>query len=261
MFAQPTAPGKPTAEPGPGDVIAQQIRNLIIDTANNAPRSRQRRIGPSEVGNPCDRALAYKSLDWPTAPGADREPWASVQGTAIHTWMAELFEQRDPTGERYLVEQRVTVHQGYTEDATIAGSADLYDRLTGTVYDWKAVSPNSLAKYQRHGPGDQYRIQANLYGLGMENAGETPKRVAIVFLPRQYRLEPYVWVDEYRRDVALAAVERLLQIRTRLSAVDLEAEPARFAEFATSPDAKCFFCDWHQRGTADLGKSCPGHTP
>ncbi|WP_327655732.1 hypothetical protein [Streptomyces sp. NBC_00483] len=260
MFAQPTAHGKPVAEPTPGDVIARQIRQLINDTANNAPRSRQRRIGPSEVGNPCDRALAYKSMDWPKAPGADREPWASVQGTALHTWLAELFEQRDPNGERYLVEQRVTVHQGYTEDATIAGSADLYDRLTGTVYDWKCVSPTSLAKYRRHGPGDQYRIQANLYGLGMENAGEAPKRVAIVFLPRQYRLEPYVWVDEYRRDVALAAIARLQRIREQLLAVDPEANPAAWAAFPTSPDAKCFFCDWYQRGSTDLATGCPGST-
>ncbi|MFF2651497.1 PD-(D/E)XK nuclease family protein [Streptomyces sp. NPDC058045] len=260
MFAQPTTAGKPTAHPTPGDVIAQQIRRLIIDSANNAPRSQQRRIGPSEVGNPCDRALAYKSMDWPTAPGADREPWASVQGTAIYTWMAELFEQRDPKGERYLVERRVTVHQGHTEDATIAGSADLYDRLTGTVYDWKATSPDSLAKYRRNGPGDQYRIQANLYGLGMENAGETPRRVAIVFLPRQYRLEPYVWVDEYRRDVALAAIARLQAIRERLLALDPEANPAQWAAFPTSPDAKCFFCDWHQRGSTDLSRGCPGHT-
>lgn len=258
MFAQPAAPGRQTVEPTPGDVIAQQIRKLITDTANNAPRSRQRRIGPSEVGNPCERALAYKSMDWPKAPGADREPWASVQGTAIHTWMAELFEARDPKGERYLVERRVTVHQGYTEDATIAGSADLYDRLTGTVYDWKAVSPTSLAKYQRHGPGDQYRIQANLYGLGMENAGETPRRVAIVFLPRQYRLEPYVWVDEYRRDVALAAVARLQKVREQLLAADPEANPQAWAAFETSPDAKCFFCDWHQRGSTDLATGCPG---
>lgn len=256
MFNQPSANGPS----GPGDAIARQIRQIIIDTALKSPRSQQRRIGPSEVGNPCDRALAYKSLDWPTAPGADREPWASVQGTAIHAWMAELFENRDPNHGRYLVEQRVTVHQGYTDDDSIAGSADLYDRTTGTVYDWKCVSPDSLAKYRSGGPGDQYRIQAHLYARGMENRGETPRRVAIVFLPRQYALEPYVWVEEYQRDVALAALARLQEIRARLLDLDPEQHPDRWAQFATSPKAKCFFCDWHRRNSTDLATGCPGAT-
>jgi hypothetical protein len=247
-------------ETGAGSALAQMIRSLILDTANNAPRSRQRRIGPSEVGNPCSRALAYKALDWPEVPGADRDPWASVQGTAVHAWMAELFEARDPKSERYLVEQRVTVRQGYTPDATIAGSADLYDRETGTVFDWKIVGVTSLQKYRRNGPGDQYRIQANLYGLGMENAGEKPKRVAIVFLPRHHVLEPYVWVDEYRRDVAEQGLARLDAIRELVLKTDPEANPQLWALFPTSPEARCIFCPWHKTGSVDLTVGCPGHT-
>jgi hypothetical protein len=247
-------------ETGAGAAIAAMIRQLVIDTANNAPRSRQRRIGPSEVGNPCSRALAYKASDWPEVPGADRDPWASIQGTAVHAWMAELFEKRDPKGERYLVEKRVTVRQGYTYDSTIAGSADLYDRASGTVYDWKIVGVSSLQKYRSSGPGDQYRIQANLYGLGMENAGETPQRVAIVFLPRHHVLEPYVWVDDYRRDVAEQAIARLDAIRELVLKLDPEKHPERWAMFPTDPKAKCMFCPWRKPGSTDLSQGCPGVT-
>lgn len=256
-----TQPGNATAtaETGAGARLAQMIRTLIITTANNAPRSVQRRIGPSEVGNPCTRALAYKLLDWPEVPGADRDPWASIQGTAVHAWMAELFETRDPNGDRYLVEQRVTVRKGITDAADITGSADLYDRHTGTVFDWKITGTSSLEKYRRHGPGDQYRIQANLYGLGMRNAGEDPKRVAIVFLPRHHVLAPFVWVDDFRPDVAEAALTRLNEIREQILRTDPEANPHAWADFPTSPAAKCFFCPWQRRDSTDLATGCPGH--
>src|SRR5690606_7683926 len=187
------------------------------------------------------------------------DPWASVQGTAVHAWLADLFETRDPNGERYLVEQKVTVRKGITDAADITGSADLYDRATGTVFDWKIVGTSSLAKYRRHGPGDQYRIQANLYGLGMRNAGEDPKRVAIVFLPRHHILEPFVWVDDFRPDVAEAALARLDQIREQILRTDPEANPAAWSAFPTSPDAKCFFCPWRRPDSTDLATGCPGH--
>src|SRR5690606_35141761 len=89
----PTQPNNApaAAEAGAGPRLAQMIRTLITTTANQPSRSVQRRIGPSEVGNPCTRALAYKLHDWPETPG-DRDPWASVQGTAVHAWMADLFE-------------------------------------------------------------------------------------------------------------------------------------------------------------------------
>ena len=50
-----------------GQALAERVGGLIVDAANNAPRSLQKRIGPSEVGDPCERKLSYKLLDWPEA--------------------------------------------------------------------------------------------------------------------------------------------------------------------------------------------------
>lgn len=239
-----------------GEQLAQRVADLILDAANNAPRSLQKRIGPSEVGNPCERALAYKLLDWPTT-SADGDPIASVIGTGFHTWMAEVFDGRN-TGDRYKVEERVTVLQALTEAGSITGSSDLYDRHSGTVFDWKLVGVSSLDKYRLHGPGDQYRRQAHLYGLGQEAAGETPLRVAIVFIGRYHELRVHVWTEPYIRKVALDALARLDLIRDKLAALDPEANPETWNAFPTSDSAKCRFCDWFRHGSTDLSRGCPG---
>src|SRR5690606_30828614 len=105
----------------------------------------------------------------------------------------------------------------------------------------------------------QYRIQANLYGLGMRNAGENPKRVAIVFLPRHHILEPFVWVDDFRPDVAEAALARLDQIREQILRTDPEANPAAWSAFPTSPDGKCCFCPCLRPDSPRLATASPGH--
>jgi hypothetical protein len=77
-----------------GQLMAARIGEFITNTALRAPRSLQRRIGPSEVGADCDRRLAYKLSDWPEV-AADGDPIASVLGTAFHAWMEEAFAERE----------------------------------------------------------------------------------------------------------------------------------------------------------------------
>ncbi|MEE1818005.1 hypothetical protein PUR59_23660 [Streptomyces sp. SP18ES09] len=247
-----------------GAALATRVGSLIVDAANNAPRSLQKRIGPSEVGDPCERKLSYKLLDWPevAAPG---DPIASVLGTSFHAWMEEKFTERqtllaDGITPRYKVEERVTVRRGITEAANLDGSSDLYDRLTRTVFDWKLVGKSSLDKYRRQGPGEQYRKQGHLYGLGQENAGETPERIAIVFVGRHHELLVHVWTEPYDRQVALDALARLDQIRQRLLDLDPESRPDNWAQIPTSEQAKCRFCPWLNPGATDLSVGCPGIT-
>ncbi|MEU6647830.1 hypothetical protein ABZ863_35680 [Saccharomonospora sp. NPDC046836] len=250
-----------------GQVLAERIAQLITDTASNAPRSLQKRIGPSGVGNPCERAISYLMLDWPKA-NTRQEVIAPVIGTGFHSWMEEAFEGRQatlPDGRpRYRIEERVTVRDSPAEGRVIAGSSDLYDRATGTVWDWKLVGKSSLEKYRRGGPGDQYRIQAHLYGLGQENAGETPQRVAICFVGRYHQLLVHVWTEPYNRQVALDALARLDHITDRFTsdnAEDTEFGHSWWTTVPTSPKAKCMFCEWYKPGSTDLAVGCPGNNP
>lgn len=236
--------------------LAERIGQFIVEADARSERSQQAAIGPSEIGNPCNRAIAYKVLDWPETNTA-RDPIAAIIGTGFHMWMAEKFEARNEGG-RYKIEQRVTVREGYGAAAPITGSADLFDLLLLANLDWKLVGTSSHDKYRRGGPGQQYRVQAHLYGLGQQNAGTPPTRVVVVFIARWHELKVHVWSEPYDEQVALDALERLDRIRQQVLDLDVEANPENWQQIPIADDAQCRFCPWLLPGSTDLSKGCPG---
>lgn len=244
---------------------AGQLATDVIDTvkaaARRAPRSLQQAVGPSQLGTPCTRRLACDVLAWPVRPNDDTDPWASVIGTATHAWMAAAFEEENrQLGEtRYLIEHKVRLPAG--RYGTITGSCDLYDRQKGDVVDWKITSPQNISKYRKNGPGQQYRTQAHTYGLGMQIAGEHPRNVAVVFLPRGGRIDGlHIWSEPYQPAIAANALSRYQAVLTALAAIDPEQDPSRWSLFPTG-DAYCLYCPYHLPGSADLSQGCPGHNP
>jgi len=192
----------------------------------------------------------------------NRDPIAAIIGTGFHMWMAEKFEARQaplPDGRpRYRIEERVTVRDGYTPAATVAGSSDLFDRLALLNNDWKLVGKSSHDKYRRQGPGDKYRVQAHLYGLGQENAGNPPARVAVTFIARHHELMVHVWSEAYDRQVALDALARLDRIRDRAQSLELDLHPERWDTVPTPDKPTCRFCPWLKPGSTALTDGCPG---
>jgi hypothetical protein len=159
------------------------------------------------------------------------------------------------------VEQRVEVCD--LEDyGRISGSVDRFDIAAATVLDWKLLSrkkisafrksikwDNGLPRFADTAAGGQFRkyyIQIMLYGYGLTQLGHEVAHCSIVTLPRDCSVE--VVPDSicefsfpWRRDVALAALERLRNIweRARLhdSSVDgLQSSPL------------CWYCS-HERHT------------
>ncbi|GAA3374662.1 hypothetical protein [Streptomyces racemochromogenes] len=244
-----------------GQALAERIKQFIIDADKNSARSRQRRIGPSEVGEPCERQLTYKILDWPET-NTSRDPIAAIIGTGFHMWMAEKFEARQvpmPDGKpRYRIEERVTVRQGPTEASTLTGSSDLFDRLALLNNDWKLVGKSSHDKYRTGGPGEKYRVQAHLYGLGQENAGHRPARVAVTFIGRHHELMVHVWSEPYDRSVAEAALARLDRIRDTAAGLELDIHPENWRMVPIPEKPSCRFCPWLLPGSTDLAAGCPG---
>lgn len=220
------------------------LLTIIRSHAAAAPRSLQKRLGPSEAGMTCQRRLALKLSGAPILnTGSDR--WAATVGTATHVWLAGALvadnEARIAAGgtARWLVEQQVTIRPGLT------GSCDAYDLQTHSVIDWKTTSVTNLREYRAAGhPGQQYRVQAHLYGMGWANVGLPVEDVCVVFLPRSGILrDSYAWSEPYDPAVAQNALDQLDSIVALLETPD---EDARGASMRALPrdTSLCKFCDY-----------------
>jgi hypothetical protein len=231
--------------------LADRIKAVVNNRSANAPRSQQKRIGLSEVGEICVRKISYKLLDWEkTNPATD--PWASISGTAIHTWLADAFAEFP---DRYLVEHPVKV----TEE--LGGTMDLFDKQNKIVIDHKCVGATSMRSRKKDGMTYQQRIQINLYGLGIENelgVGSVSK-VALAFYPLGGRLDGlHTIVEPYNRQLALDAIQRLEDTQVLLWQLDPEANPKNWDLIPTTPTKSCSYCPWFLPFSKDGSQGCPG---
>lgn len=241
-----------------GDVFAT-IRHGMIYT----PRSGQRMIGPSEIGQPCERRIGYRLAQVPKTRVEDAA-WMPFIGTSVHEQLADIVARTElarwnPDGSndpapRWHVEERVTV--GTVAGIDITGSCDLFDAQYGIVYDHKVVSKNKIREtYRPHGPGEQYRLQAHLYGKGFEDAGHDVRHVAIIFWTRDGQFEDrHVWTEPYDRQIAIDALARLERINTLLT----ELGPQDALPLLEATESYCTYCPWFHRGANDPAKSCAG---
>jgi hypothetical protein len=266
-----TAPTVPPTEPNPvaaadpfamrlaqtpAERITAMVQEIVEYGARNVERSLQSAIGPSEIGHPCNRQIAYKLLDWHKATeGFDVLP--ATVGTGAHLMFAQYFRawNKHIGRERFLVEYEVTV------GGNLKGSCDCFDTDTGTVLDWKFKGTEAMRDYRKDILDHQYVVQLNAYGLGMENAGYTVNEVADVFMSRGGLLRGKYGAHtirlRYDRQIALDAMQNVENVLVAVSALDVEAHPERWALIpATTTD--CHFCPWLRPGSTDLSVACPG---
>lgn len=234
-----------------GKEISDEVARVIKDYAANIPRTLQKTLGPSEIGHPCDRQIAYKLLDWP-AVNTDQDPWPSLVGTAVHALLDKVFS--DPKhGGIYATE--LTVESPRNGGS---GHTDIYFLLRKTVNDWKIVGPTSMREYKSHGPSRGYRVQAHIYGHGLAAKGIPVERVSITFLPRGgYLSGRYVWTERYDPSIAEEAFTRVDLIEQLVDALMPAVDPSKFELIAATPD-HCDWCPFYSPGSTDLGKGCPG---
>lgn len=189
---------------------------LTMDTA----RSRQKKIGPSEFGDPCRKCLARKlaQVDGPD----EGTNWKAQIGTFGHSgleqhfldhfgWMydVEYHENPDAPGgwERkitvkkglvatdeqplYHLERRVIVGTFGQRQTVLDGSCDLFIQgaTYGIVCDWKFQGKSTLAKSASGKIGPTYHTQMNGYGCGYARLGFNVTHVLLFALPRDDEIE------------------------------------------------------------------------
>lgn len=242
----------------PPELLEADLRQIIEWQMSQHPRTLQKAIGPSELGTPCARKLAYK-LAAPARTSRQQDPgraWLPTIGVAVHGWLEKaLFAFNDAGGlERFLLEHRVVC--GVVDEKPVYGTADVYDRISGTVVDWKIVGPTTLAKVRRSGLSDVYRSQVHLYGRGFAGAGYPVHHVAVCFLPRNGGLYDTQWVTEpYDPAVADATLARANGIATAVTHLGLE----QVLTSVTPADDFCTSCPFYRPGwRGPLAEGCPG---
>lgn len=238
--------------------LKSQLTEIIRWADGNSARSQQKRIGPSEMGDPCDRRIGYRIAEVPEIN--DRfDPWAGIVGTSIHSWLDAAITAwvTEHGSKTWLTETPVSL------DGFIRGRSDLFNVDEACVIDHKGAGPSVMKKVLKDGPGIGYVVQIHLYGYGYENLGHKVRKVALAFYPRAGWLKDmYVWTADYDREIALAALDRVSAIARQVISLDVLNQSHRWEQVDATPSDSCGFCPWYARNReAEVGADgtgCPG---
>lgn len=213
--------------------IQNLLKIALYEQDGQRARSQQTTLGASSVGG-C-RRQAWNILNEVPKTNYDTEHLAAIIGTAIHSTIAGAMEAADPFGEDFLIEQ------GFETDL-LKGHCDLFIKSTGTVIDWKTTTKGKLAKF----PDDQQRMQVQLYGYLIEEAGHMVNEVALVAIPRDGQTKDIkVHSEPYSREMAQQGLDWIEEVKS----MDKPPAPEKSAFFCRN------YCSWFDP-TGSVG--CPG---
>lgn len=236
--------------------MSSAFDEIIEVLSRPSARDRQRRIGPSELGDLCERCLAEKLL------GAHEDddrgtPFAPMLGTALHTYLEKTVGDPLDGISGYMAETRVRVGEidGY---GPVSGTVDGFDRRRGHVIDYKLLSKRKIKAFSSATYfGDdgsvefyanaaiesqlkKYYYQMQLYGKGIEDEGYDVSHTSLVLFPRDCTTETlheaaHELCFVYDRSAAEAVLERA-------GAVYAWAVENRDSLDELDSDTGCYYC-------------------
>jgi hypothetical protein len=178
--------------------IKEVLMKALYEKENNRGRSKQKQVGPSELGG-CRRKVWYKLNEQPETNGGELK-LAAIMGTAIHA----------------AIEEAIGKNKNFITEATVEFNGmkahiDLFVPETGDVVDWKTVKAKNLNYF----PSQQQRWQVQVYGYLLDKSGKgKPKRVSLVAIPRDGdERDIKVHTEPYDESVALEALNWLEAIK------------------------------------------------
>lgn len=209
-------------------------------------RDRQRKVGASQISDPCTRHLAKALL---AEPEPEQKYWMGAKiGTAIHSFLeSAIGNSSDTTFASALVEQKVTLGKipGY---GTVSSKPDLVLPSSNHLVDWKTSSRPKVKKLKdlvdgvKHDSGAEYTLkkyigQTQLYAWGMNQADIKVDGISLVFINREGTYENDIWTHTYEYDesFAVALWNRLIRLWDELQN---GAHPDNY-----QPNPECFKCN------------------
>lgn len=197
--------------------IANDLINALTSSNKSSSRSRQKKVGPSEIGG-C-RRRTWLRLNGAETTNPNTLRLAAIMGTAIHTYIEQAFERQDPFHDKYQLEVEV-------EYEGLMGHVDMYDIENAEVVDWKTVKKSNLSYF----PSKQQRTQVQLYGYLLNKNNIEVKTVTLVAIPRDGDERDIVFHSEpYDESMALDGLAWLKEVE------GMKEAPA--------PEKDAFFCE------------------
>ena len=217
-----------------------QVRELTVALlTQSTERDRQRKVGASQISDPCTYHLARALITTGEAP---IKYWLGAKvGTAIHMLLEDAVEKADLTAmpelEGAQVEQKILLGEldGY---GTISSKPDLMLVKENHLIDWKTSTRDKSKKMQRYldDPSiptlkdvgytiQKYVAQVQLYAWGLAKAGTPADNCSLVFINRDGTTENDIWTYtfDYSEELAVQLWDRLVNLWTAIKAgVDLE---------------------------------------
>lgn len=198
--------------------IWADLIEVVNEHIDGDPRSLQKEIGPSEVGDPCDYCLGARLAGLEQKRNGDG--WFTYIGKVVHDDLDANVLPKHP--ERWATAERLWV--GDIDGRRIEGTTDarwIKDPLT--VVDFKIVGRRTLEQVMFDAMKEVYEYQVDIYGRGFELAGNPPEHVAVAFLPREDRhvRRGYWYSKPYDPAAALRALQRaeLIAMQVRMFGV------------------------------------------
>ncbi len=202
-------------------------RELLLAYDAQRPRSRQAEVGMSQLGG-CRRQTGYMLAGVPADEGFAENTAQHVLGTAIHEVAAQGA--------------RLVIPDAYTEKLEVwfgglKGHPDLY--CEGVLRDLKTLGYTmQLEDRRRHGPKQQERWQAQVYGAGAILAGLPVHTIQLDYVARDSSDE-FIHEEPFDPGVVAEAMEWLAQVRS--------TEPEMLSRDYRPDSGTCKSCKWFER--------------
>lgn len=209
-------------------------------------RDKQRKVGASQISDPCTRHLAHALMG---TPQPESKYWMGGKiGTAIHSFLEDAMSKTDSEiFKDAVIEQKINLGE-LPNYGMVNSKPDLVLPSARHLIDWKTSSRAKVKKLQNLVAGlkddeeskytlQKYIGQAQLYAWGLTNAGTPIDRITLVFINRDGTYENDIWTYgvEYNESFAVALWQRL---ETLWGELEAGSHPDSY-----EPNKHCFKCN------------------